>query len=135
MRSSRRSIALVPVLAGTLLLAGCPNGGSTATVTLSGDVVCTRPVSVTGTATNVNNATLNISATVTCAGTGVAGIMLDGRLPLPTGDRTHSWGPTNAAGTATTSINISSVVVGTYFHVIVKDVDGNVVQDTQVTIQ
>ena len=129
------AITVFAVLLPVFLLTGCPGGG-TATITLSGDVTCTPPVTVTGTVTNQSNVTLNISATVKCSGTGVAGVMLDGTLPVATGDINHSWGPTNSSGTATTTLNISSVAnVPAYFHVIVKDRDGNVVKDEPITIQ
>lgn len=131
----------VVLLMATLVLAGCPNGGGggggAVTVTLSGDVSCTQPVNVTGTVTNVSNVSLHISATVTCAGTGVAGVMLDGRLPNATGvDLTHNWGPTDGNGTATTSLDVSSFPsLPANFHVIVKDADGNVVKDAPISIQ
>lgn len=132
MKHLYRGIEFFAVLLPVFLLTGCP----TATITLSGDVVCTPPVTVTGTVTNQSNITLNISATVKCSGTGVAGVMLDGTLPLPTGDRQHSWGPTNASGTAATTLDVSNVpLLPANFHVIVKDKDGNAVKDEPIAIQ
>jgi hypothetical protein len=127
------AIFAVPLL--SFVLVACPGSGP-ATITLSGDVTCTPPVTVTGSVTNVGNTTLHISATVKCSGTGVAGVMLDGTLPLATGDRHHSWGPTDGNGTATTTLDVSAVpVLPANFHVIVKDKDGNVVKDEPIAIQ
>ncbi len=132
MKQLYHAIAVFVVLLPVFLLAGCDS----ATITLSGDVVCTKPVTVTGTVTNQHNVDLDISATVKCAGTGVAGVMLDGTLPVATGDINHSWGPTDADGTATTTLDIRNVAnVPASFHVIVKDKDGNVVKDEPITIQ
>lgn len=131
-KQQNRVIAVFAVLMPVILLSGC----SSATITLSGDVVCTKPVTVTGTVSNHLSVQLNISATVKCAGTGIAGVTLDGTLPVATGDINHSWGPTDNTGTATTTLDISNVAnVPANFHVIVKDKSGNVVLDKPITIQ
>lgn len=130
------TVAAFAVLTAAFLLTACPGGGGPATITLSGDVTCTPPVTVSGTVQNVSGTTLHISATVKCSGTGIAGVMLNGTLPVATGNINHSWGPTDGNGTATTTLDISNVpVVPTSFHVIVKDKDGNVVKDEPITIQ
>ena len=132
MKHLYRCIAVFVVLLPVFLIAGCPS----ATITLEGDVSCTPPVTVSGSVTNQSNITLDISATVKCAGVGIAGVTLNGTLPVATGDITHSWGPTNASGTATTTLNVAHVaVLPANFHVIVKDSSGNVVKDEPIAIQ
>lgn len=117
------------------LLAGCPGPTGPVTITLSGDVACQEPVTVSGNVTQ-SGTDLLISATVKCNGTGVAGVMLDGVLPVATGNITTRWGPTDGSGTATTSLDASAVaVMPTSFKVIVKDASGNTVTDKDVPIQ
>jgi len=135
MKQLYRAISVFAVILPVFLLIACPGGGGPATITLSGDVACTQPVTVTGTVTTVGT-DLHISATVKCAGVGVAGVTLNGTLPVATGNIQTSWGPTDSNGTATTTLDISSVaIVPARFHVIVKDNDGNVVKDEPITIQ
>ena len=131
MKQQYRCIAVFAVLLPVFLLTGC-----SATITLEGDVACTEPVTVTGTVTNQSNITLDISATVKCAGAGIAGVTLNGTLPVATGDINHSWGPTDGNGTATTTLNVANVaVLPANFHVIVKKSNGDVVKDQPITIQ
>jgi hypothetical protein len=62
--------------------------------------------------------------------------MLNGTLPVATGDINHSWGPTDGNGTATTTLNVATVaVLPVNFHVIVKRSNGDVVADKPITIQ
>ncbi|MGD9056177.1 MAG: hypothetical protein PVJ41_11525 [Desulfobacterales bacterium] len=132
MKTPYLTTAVFAILLPAFLLMACGDP----TITLEGDVACTPPVTVTGTVTNFQNVDLNISATVKCNGNGVAGVYFNGTLPVATGNINHRWGPTNNAGTATTTLDIRNVAnVPTSFKVIVKDKDGNVVKEKDITIQ
>jgi hypothetical protein len=111
----RRASPVLLVLAALVWAPACTGSGGAPTVTvqLKGDAQCTKPISVSGNATNDGVGTLTVTATIQC-GTppaGVQGVILVGRLALATGNIDHEFPPTVANGQTTTSIDVRGVAV------------------------